>query len=226
MGKILVIEDEEDLAEEIRDWLSHDGYVVDVVHQGNRALDYLASYKYDAIVLDWMLPGIDGLEVLRQFRSAGGNTPVIMLTARSALEYKQKGLDSGCDDYLTKPFLLGELSARIRALIRRASPATSLSNTLTAGDVVLDPTSRTVLKGDVPVHLEPKEFNLLEFLMRNANKTFSAEALIQRVWESETHTTADTLRTYIRALRRKIDSPGQTSIITTVHGVGYKVEHR
>lgn len=222
MSKILVVEDEEDLAGEIQEWLSHDGYLVEVVHTGPDALDYLSVYKYDAVVLDWMLPGMDGLSVCRQHRLSGGNTPIIMLTAKTALDEKETGLDTGCDDFLTKPFQLKELSARLRALIRRSSQ--KVTNVLHVRDITLDPVARTVFRGDEELHLEPKEFNLLEFMLRNANRTFSAEALIQRVWESETHTTSDTLRTYIRALRRKIDTPSQASIITTVHGVGYKID--
>lgn len=222
MSKVLVVEDEQDLADEIKEFLEDERYIVETCQDGSSALDVLAVYDYDVIILDWMLPGVDGLAVCRTFRAGGGRTPILMLTAKSSLENKEVGLDTGADDYLTKPFQLKELSARIRALIRRASA--TLSTNLEAGDIVLNPNTHVVTKSGQIVHLEPKEFNLLEFLMRNKNKTFSADALINRVWESETHTTTDTLRTYIRAIRRKIDTEGQTSIITTVHGVGYKVE--
>jgi DNA-binding response OmpR family regulator len=222
MSKILIVEDEEDLAVQVRDWLARDHHTVEMVHNGSQAVDTLAVSKYDLIILDWLLPGLDGVEVCKRYRSMGGKTPILMLTAKAAIEDKEKGLDSGADDYLSKPFHLKELSARVRALIRRTS---SMSGpTLEVAGIVLDPTSRTVTKDGEPVHLERKEFNLLEFLLRNANKTFSAEALLDRVWESGSLASPDAIRTYIKALRKKIDRPGKTSIITTVHGVGYKLE--
>ena len=221
MSKVLLVEDEQDL-EQVKDWLQDDNYIVEIAQDGEEALDMLAVYKYDAIILDWMLPRIDGVELLKSFRSHGGTTPIIMLTARETLEDKEVGLYSGADDYLTKPFQLKELSARLKALIRRAT--VTFSKHLEVKDLVLDPDGHSVTKGGAPLHLEPKEFNLLEFLLRNKNRTFSAESLIEHVWESGTNTTADTLRTYVRALRKKIDTQGEPSIIVTVHGVGYKIE--
>jgi len=222
MSKVLLVEDELDLAEQIKDWLEDESYIVETVADGDIALDMLRVYKYDVVILDWMLPGSDGIALCRKFRAAGGKAPIIMLTAKPNLEDKEVGLGSGADDYLTKPFQLKELSARLKALIRRAT--LSFSTSLETRDVALDPDAHTVLKGGNPVHLEPKEFNLLEFLMRNKNKTFSADALIEHVWESGTHTTSDTLRTYVKSIRRKIDTPGQASLIVTVYGVGYKIE--
>lgn len=223
MSKILIVEDEDDLALQVRDWLTREHHTVEHIANGSEAVDQLAVSKYDVIILDWLLPGMDGIEVCRKYRSMGGKTPILMLTAKSAIEDKEKGLDSGADDYLSKPFHLKELSARVRALVRRSS--TQSSNVLEAGGIVLDPTSRTVMKNGEPVHLERKEFNLLEFLMRNANKTFSAEALLDRVWESGSMASPDAIRTYIKSLRKKIDCPDKTSLITTVHGVGYKLEN-
>lgn len=223
MSKILIVEDEDDLALQVKDWLTREHHTVEHVANGSEAVDHLAVSKYDVIILDWLLPGMDGIEVCRKYRSMGGKTPILMLTAKSTIEDKEKGLDSGADDYLSKPFHLKELSARVRALVRRSS--TQSTNVLEAGGVVLDPTSRTVTKNGEPVHLERKEFNLLEFLMRNANKTFSAEALLDRVWESGSMASPDAIRTYIKSLRKKIDSGDNTSMITTVHGVGYKLEN-
>jgi len=221
MTKVLLVEDELDLAQQVRDWLEDEHYLVEVAHDGQSACDCLQFYNYDLIVLDWMLPKVDGLTICRQYRERGGSAPILLLTAKGSTEDKELGLDTGADDYLTKPFQLKELSARLRALLRRSGG--NFSSLLQCGDVTLDPDSRSVTKAGQNVHLEPKEFNLLEFLLRNKNKTFSADALIRRVWESDSLATTDTLRTYIRALRKKIDTPGADSIITTVHGVGYKI---
>ncbi|HEY9789419.1 MAG TPA: response regulator transcription factor [Candidatus Obscuribacterales bacterium] len=222
MSKILIVEDEEDLAVQVCDWLTREHHTVEHVANGTEAVDHLAVSKYDVIILDWLLPGLDGIQVCRKYRSMGGKTPILMLTAKSTVEDKEIGLDSGADDYLAKPFHLKELSARVRALVRRTS--TSSTTILEAGSIVLDPVARTVTKNGAAIHLERKEFNLLEFLMRNANKTFSAEALLDRVWESGSLASPDAIRTYIKSLRKKIDNPGEQSMITTVHGVGYKLE--
>lgn len=221
MSKILLVEDENLLANEIREWLQYECYVVEVVNDGIKAANLLACSKFDVVILDWMIPGISGIEVCRRFRENGGQTPILMLTARSSLECKEMGLDSGADDYLTKPFQLKELSARIRSLLRReaVSPAVRLQ----FDDVVLDPKSRTITKAGSEVHLEPREFNLLEFLFRHPDVAFTSEALIQRVWESYTNVSSETLRSYIKSIRKKLDTPGKPSIISTVHGSGYKV---
>jgi len=159
---------------------------------------------------------------MRKFREKGGKTPILMLTARSSIDDRAEGLDSGADDYLPKPFHAKELNARLRALIRRASQATT--TVLHIGTLVLDPVARKVEKEGVELKLEPKEFNLLEFMMRNANTVFSAEALIDRVWESETLVSTDAIRTYIKGIRKKVDTDGEPSIIATVHGVGYRLD--
>ncbi len=221
MSKILVVEDERILANEIKEWLQHEQYVVELVHDGVSADQNLAVWKYDVIILDWMLPGISGLEVCKRFRAANARTPILMLTARHSLESKEMGLDSGADDYLTKPFHMKELSARIRSLLRRETVAPALS--LEINGITLDPRARTVRKAGKEIHLEPREFNLLEFLFRHPNIAFAPEALIQRVWESDTLTSSETLRSYIKSIRKKIDTQGESSVITTVHGSGYKV---
>lgn len=223
MGKILVVEDEQDLAFQVRDWLSREHHLIEVVHNGRDALDRLRVYKYDAIILDWMLPGMAGVDVCKEFRSKQkGKTPILMLTARSGIDDKEEGLDSGADDYLPKPFQLRELSARVRALLRRASGATS--NALSVRNIVVDPSARKVTRDGLEVRLEPKEFALLEFLVRNPNTVFSTEALITRVWESESLVSPDAIRTYVKGLRKKLDTEGQPSLIGTVHGVGYRLD--
>lgn len=219
MAKLLLVEDEIDLAKQLEDWFKREQHTVDVVHSGQEALNHLKVSKYDLVILDWMLPQLSGLEVLQHLRSRNNRTPVIMLTAKDSEDDKEKGLDSGADDYVTKPFSLRELSARTRAALRRSSQA---ANTiLSSGDIELDPVSRTVSKSSLELHLEPKEFNLLEFFMRHPKQVFSADALIDRVWPSDTLVSTDAIRTYIKILRKKLDNE---RIIQNVRGVGYKFE--
>jgi OmpR-family two-component system manganese-sensing response regulator len=222
MAKILIVEDEIDLSEPVRAYLEGEHHLVEVVGDGNEAMERLRFYKYDVIILDWMLPGISGLDVCKSFRASGGTTPVLMLTSRKQWQDKVAGLDSGADDYLTKPFEVQEVSARIRALLRR--PQHMNANVLTARNVVLEPGSFKVMRDDQDVALLPKEFALLEFFMRHPGQVFSAEALLDRVWSSESEASPETIRTYIKRLRQKIDTDGQPSLISTVHGVGYKLE--
>jgi DNA-binding response OmpR family regulator len=222
MAKILVVEDETDLAIPVRDWLTKEQHLVELVDNGTEALELLRVYKYDLIILDLMIPGANGMEVCRRFRNDGGTTPILMLTAKSAVEDKEAGLDAGADDYLTKPFHLKELSARIRAVIRRHTQPTSRE--LKVGDLVLDAVARTVMLNGEEIHFVPREFSLLEFLMRHPNQVFSAEALLDRVWASDTMASPDTIRTYIKILRKKLGAEGKESFIRTVHGVGYKIE--
>ncbi len=221
MSKILVVDDEIEIAEQVRRSLTREQHTVEVVHDGQAAVDYLRVAQYDLLVLDWMMPKMTGLEVCKWQRSRGDKTPILMLTARGDIDDKEKGLDSGADDYLTKPFHLRELVARVRALLRRG---VSPTNELRAGDLLLDPVARRLYRGLTEVHLEPKEFNLLEFLMRHPNQAFKAEALVARVWETDSEVSPDAIRVYIRGLRKKIDIDGQQSVISTVHGAGYRLD--
>lgn len=223
MSKILLVEDELDLADQIKDWLAREHYLVETIANGELAYHQLRVSKFDVIILDWQLPGLSGIEICKKYRNGGGKSPVLMLTARSAVDDREAGLDAGADDYLCKPFHMKELSARVRALLRRASGATG-ENVLHLRDIALDPSARRVSKGGHDVKLEPKEFDLLEFLIRNKNVVFSADALLDRVWESDTGISPDSIRTYIKALRKKLDNAGESSIITTVHGLGYRLE--
>lgn len=222
MAKILVVDDEPDFAILIGEWLRAEHHVVEVVETGEDAIDRLRFYKYDVVILDWVLPRMSGLDVCRAFRGAGGTTPVLMLTAKKHVDEKEAGLDAGADDYLTKPFEMKELSARIRALLRR--PQAFSGSVLHVGDLMLEPTTYKVSRNGQDINLLPKEFALLEFLMRHPNQVFSAEALLDRVWSSDSEASPETIRTYIKRLRRKIDVNGQASILATVHGVGYKLE--
>ncbi len=222
MAKILFVEDEMDLAYPVKDWLMREKYLVEISDNGVDALDKLRVYKYDLIILDWMIPGNSGIEVCKRFREIGGTTPILLLTAKSQISDKETGLDAGADDYLTKPFHLKELSARVRALLRRHIQSTD--SVLKTGNVSIDTLSRKVTVESKEVHLVPKEYSLLEFFMRHPNQVFSAEALIDRVWASDTMASADTIRTYIKLLRKKLGNDEPSSIIKTVHGVGYKLE--
>lgn len=222
MAKLLIVEDERDLAQQLQDWFVREKYLVDTVFDGQEALNHLNVYKYDLVILDWMLPLVDGVEVMRRMKAKDIGTPVIMLTARGNVADKELGLDTGADDYITKPFSLRELSARVRAAIRRSGH--SHQGKLRFGALELDPQSRRLAREGHEIHLEPKEFNLLEFFMRHPNQVFSADALIDRVWPSDTAVSSDAIRTYIKVLRKKIDAEGAESMIRNVRGVGYKFE--
>lgn len=223
MSKILLVEDEEQLARQVSDWLKREKYLVECVRSGPEALASLHAYEYDVVLLDWMLPGLSGIEICKNYRAKGGRAPVLMLTARAAEEDKETGLDSGADDYLAKPFGLRELSARIRALLRRSSLLQS-GSTLHGRDIELDPSARRVTKSGHEVHLEPREFSLLEFFMRNPNQVFDADAIIARVWDSESMISPDSVRGYIKTLRKKLDGDSDHSIISTLKGSGYRFE--
>jgi DNA-binding response OmpR family regulator len=222
MAKILVVEDERDLASLVQSWLKRDHHLVEMIDDGLTALRQLEMNRYDVIILDLMLPGMDGMEICRRFRRSSGTTPILMVTARDTIEDKEAGLDAGADDYLTKPFHLKELAARVRALLRRGS--SKPGNVLKVRDVELDTNEYRCTKSGAEIHLLPKEFRLLEFLVRHPNQVFSAEDLLSSVWESDTPALLDTVRGHVKRLRKKLDSPGAPSMISTVYGLGYKVE--
>lgn len=224
MTKVLVVEDDEEIALSVRDWLTMEQYVVDVVHDGAEGLDRLKHYHYEIAVLDVNLPGMNGMDVCAAYRKQGGKAYVLMLTAEGGIQDREKGLDLGADDYLTKPFHPRELSARLRALMRRASRVAQATGVIKIGDVELDPHRRVVSKAGKEVHLLPKEFALLEFFMRNPGQVFSQEALLDRVWSSESEVAPDTVRVHIRKLRSKLDSDDGDSLIRTVHREGYCLE--
>lgn len=222
MAKILVVEDDLGLSRMVRDWLTFEHHLVETADNGRDGLDKLSFYEYDVVVLDWELPEMTGVEIIREFRSRGGTTPVLMLTGKGSVSDKELSFDAGADDYLTKPFHMKELSMRLRALLRRSSGFTG--DALTFRDLMLEPSKHRVTRDGKDVQLLPKEFSLLEFFMRHPNQVFSAEALLSRVWASETDTTVDAVSTCIKRLRKKVDVEGRTSVIKTVHGVGYKLE--
>jgi len=224
MAKILLVEDEPDFSVLISSLLSADHHMVETVQKGEDAVELLRMYKFDCLILDWNLPGISGLDVCKHFRDGGGKTPILMLTARTHVDEKSAGLDAGADDYLTKPFELKELSARVRALLRR--PTNFSGSSLKVGGLEMDVTNYRVSRGDQVIQLLPKEFALLEFFMRHTNQVFSPETLIDRVWLAGEEASPETIRTYIKRLRKKLDLEGEPSLFSTVHGVGYKFDDK
>jgi DNA-binding response OmpR family regulator len=219
MAKILLVEDDYDLAFALTDRLKREHYAVEVADEGDRALDLLKSFEYDAVILDWNLPNMSGLAILKELRGRGNRTPVLILTARTDVHDKAQGLDTGADDYLTKPFEPVELSARIRAMLRRGS--NQPSNVITVGPFTLDPQRFTVMKGGLEIHLQPKEFALMELFMRNPGEVFSQEAILNRIWASDSETSPESVRVYIGNLRKKIDGDNKQSYIETVYKRGY-----
>jgi len=224
MAKILLVEDEPDFSVLIASLLSADHHMVEAVQKGEDAIELLRMYQFDCLILDWNLPGISGLDVCKHFRDGGGKSPILMLTARNHVDEKSAGLDAGADDYLTKPFELKELSARVRALLRR--PTNFSGKSLKVGGLEMDVSNYRVSRGSDIIQLLPKEFALLEFFMRHTNQVFSPETLIDRVWLAGEEASPETIRTYIKRLRKKLDREGEPSLFSTVHGVGYKFDER
>jgi len=219
--RILVIEDEPKMAALLRRGLTEEGYAVDVVRSGTDGVWAATENPYDAIVLDVMLPDIDGFEVCRRLRNADRWAPVVMLTARDAVRDRVAGLDAGADDYLTKPFSFEELFARLRALLRRG--AAERPPVLRVGDLTLDPAEHRVARGDIEVRLTAKEFALLEYLMRRAGEVLSRTRLIEHVWDFGYDGDSNVVDVYVRYLRDKIDRPFGRSSIETIRGSGYRL---
>lgn len=221
MAKILLVDDDKDLCSVLEDGLLDLQYTVEMVHTGTEGRERLLMFNYDVVILDWDLPGIPGVSILKEFRDRGNATPVIMLTGKSSTVDKEMGLDTGADDYLTKPFSMRELQARIRAVLRR--PAGLTGTVLCVNDLQLDPVLRKVTRNGEDLKLLPKEIALLEFFMRHKGQLFSAEAVLNRVWSSESEASPDSFRTCLKRLRQKVDSEGKESIIEYVHGLGYRM---
>lgn len=221
--RLLIVEDDSRIAGSLKAGLVDEGYAVDVEHDGAVGLAAALGDEYDAIILDGMLPELDGLEVLRQLRVGGKATPVLMLTARGAQSDIIGGLDGGADDYLVKPFSFEELLARLRAVLRR--PTATLGEVLRASDVVLDPARRVVARAGQAVDLSAKEFAILEYLLRNRGQVVSKDTLIQHVWDFDADILPNTVEVFVTYLRRKIDKPFRKSrpLIQTVRGAGYMI---
>jgi heavy metal response regulator len=219
--RILVVEDEAAIAAFITDGLVKAGYGVDLASEGAEALHWVAIASYDLIILDVMLPGMDGLALCETLRSNGIVCPILMLTARDAIEERVAGLDSGADDYLVKPFAFAELLARIRALLRRESAF--LGTVLYIADLSLDTRSHEVYRNGQLIPLTTKEYRLLELLMRHPNQTITRDAIAEHIWNYEFDNVSNLIDVHIHALRRKMDDPYPTKLLHTIRGVGYRL---
>ena len=220
--RILVVEDERRIAAFIKRGLEEERYAVDVAYDGEEALDWAAVVDYDLIVLDVLLPKKDGIQVCRELRAQGNQVPILMLTARDAVEDRVRGLDSGADDYLVKPFAFQELLARIRALLRRGSDVKSTR--LQVDDLVLDTITHRADRSGQVIELTAREYALLEFLMRHPGQALSRTQIAEHVWNYDFYSTSNVVDVYIRYLRRKIDKSFEVKLIKTVRGMGYKIE--
>jgi heavy metal response regulator len=219
--RILVVEDEQKIARFIRKGLAEEGYAVDIARNGEEALSYAASAPYDLIILDLLLPKIDGITVCRRLRESDLTVAVLMLTAKDSIEDRVTGLDAGADDYLVKPFAFAELLARIRALLRRPQSATS--NILQVSDLVLDLTRHRAERNGAPIELTPTEYALLEYLMRNPCQVLTRTQIMQHVWDYDFFAGSNIVDVYIRYLRKKIDEGHEKRLIKTVRGAGYTI---
>lgn len=220
MAKILIVEDDVELAALLQDTFAAEHHQVDKVHGGSDAIDYLRASSYDVVILDWAIPDVEGIEICRRMRAQRSNVPIIMLTGKTTTAEKLVGFDSGVDDYVTKPFELQELVARVRAVLRRS--ANQPSNELVLREIMLDPIKYRVTMHGTEVALLPIEFSLLEFLMRHPDQVFTHEALLQRVWPTDSESTAEAVRSCVKRLRKKINDNGEPGIIQTIYGVGYR----
>lgn len=217
--QILLVEDDVKLAHSIERGLSDESFAVEVVAAGEQALDRMRTTTYDLVILDIMLPGIDGFGVCTQLRASGVDTPILMLSARGIVEDRVRGLELGADDYLPKPFSFAELSARVRALLRRQKGAAL--RPLAVGDLTLDPVSRIVRRAGERIDLTAKEYALLEYLMRNTGHVLTRSMIAEHVWNFTWDRLTNVIDVYVNHLRRKIEAPGQPRLIHAVRGVGY-----
>ena len=221
--RILIVEDERKIARALGRALKNEKYAVDISHDGTDAYAMAEMIDYDLLILDRMIPGdCDGLSLTKKLREEGKNVPILLLTALGATQDKTEGLDGGADDYLTKPFALDELLARVRALLRR--PQTSVETVLRVADLSLDLNTHEVLRNNQKIELTNKEFSLLEYLVRNAGRPVSKEQIIAHVWDYDADILPNNIEVYISYLREKVDKPFKDKLIKTVRGLGYKID--
>ncbi|WP_013324878.1 response regulator transcription factor [Gloeothece verrucosa] len=217
--RILLVEDEPGIAQFISQGLKETGYVVDIAPDGQQGKNYVDAVEYDIIILDIMLPKIDGLKLLGEIRAKKVSVPILLLTARDSVEDRVKGLNQGADDYMVKPFAFSELLARIRALQRR--PPLQFNTVLALGDLTMDLVTREVKRGDKLIDLSPLEFKLLEYLLRNCNQVLTRTQIGEQVWNLDFYSNSNVVDVYVGYLRRKIDRGFQRPLLHTVRGVGY-----
>lgn len=221
--KILVVEDEHRIAQTIKKGLELERHIVDVAYTGTEGFDLASTEEYELIILDRMLPGMDGISICKKIRDENNHVPILLLTAKSLVEDKVEGLDAGADDYLTKPFSFEELLARVRALSRR--PQRSVANKLVINDLTLETATFEVVRANKKIELSSKEFALLEYLMRHAKKIVSKQQIINHVWDYDSNILPNTVEVYIKNLRNKIDVPfaDLPPLLHTVRGFGYRI---
>jgi len=219
--KVLVVEDEHKIANSIKQGLEQENFVVDVAYEGTTGLDLAVSEEYDIILLDRLLPGLEGTEIVRKIRQQNIHTPVLILTAKGQIFDRVEGLDAGADDYLTKPFAFAELLARIRALTRR--PQQTTGTTFKVEDLSLDIKTFEVKRGTKAIRLSSKEFSLLEFLMRHPKQIITKEQIMRQIWDYDADVTPNSVEVYIKHLRDKIDKGSAKPLIHTMRGFGYQI---
>lgn len=220
--RILIVEDEHRIANSIKKGLEQENYAVDVAYTGTEGFDFASTEEYDVIILDLMLPEMDGLTICKELRKKQIHTPILILTAKSQIQDKVEGLNNGADDYLSKPFSFEELLARVRALIRR--PKNSLDTILKIEDLELNTVNYEAKRDNTPIKLSSKEYSLLEYLMRHSNHVLTKDQIIGHVWNYDADILPNTVEVYIKNIRRKIDMPlGKKQLIQTVRGFGYKI---
>lgn len=220
--QILVVEDDSKTAQFIFAAINDAGFAVTIANNGNDAISLLQSSKFDAVILDIMLPGTDGLSIVRLIRSQENRTPVLLLSARGAVNERVEGLNAGADDYLSKPFALQELLARVRALLRRGSESNDPN--IRVGDLTLDTTTRIARRGSRKIDLTNREFRLLEYLMRSSGKICSRMMIIEQVWEYNFDPGTNVVDVYIRKLREKLEESGETKLLHSIRGAGYTIK--
>jgi DNA-binding response OmpR family regulator len=216
------VEDDPNLSRQLQKLLESESYTVDTASDGGLGLAMLEQYQYDVIVMDWKLPVMEGPELVRTYRAEGGLTPIIMLTAEAEIHQKETGFDAGADDYLTKPFNSRELSARLKALLRRAPVVPN--NILKLAELTLDVEAHSAELAGVQLKLQKLEFCLLEFLMKNAGKVYTVETILERVWPADSEASIETVRGYIKTLRKKMLAVSEKPTIRNLHGQGYKLD--
>lgn len=221
--KILVVEDEKRLCDTIGKYFKDEGYTVDTCYNGNDAIYYITGTEYDAVILDIMLPGKDGISILKDIRGRKLNVPVLLLTAKNTVDDKVKGLDTGADDYMTKPFSLEELSARIRVMIRRTGVERT-DNNLTAGPLTLNTEKKTAVRDGKEIRLTGKEYAILEYMMHNKGIVLSREKITEHIWNYDYEGNSNIVDVYMRTLRNKIDADYDLKLLKTVRGLGYYID--